>query len=153
MKNKSRLAAVALGIFALSLGPAFAASWKETSDKGLAIYTLGSPSSGQIKLVCDPDGVWADGPSSSGSQFYMLASVNNHPVTADSIEIKTESGTGGTLKSPGGAAALASLNKPVWNKLIKALSGASSITVKSGSQQFSINTSNKTALRCLTGNS
>ncbi|WP_273795245.1 hypothetical protein, partial [Brucella intermedia] len=49
-----------------------AATWKETNDKGLAVYRVGNGSTGQITLVCDPDNLWATDSNKESSKFYMF---------------------------------------------------------------------------------
>ncbi|WP_079211228.1 hypothetical protein [Brucella pituitosa] len=136
-----------LGVLALTTTQGFAASWSDSSNKGLALYENGKASSGQLKLVCDPENLWADNTSLQSPQFYLMVTINNQPITNDTIAVQTDHGYSGTFRAEGGSV-LAMSNKRGWNKLIAALSAPCRVMVKAGKRQFTLNVTNPADLRC-----
>lgn len=147
MKTYLKALTISLGILALSTIHGFAASWSASSNKGMAIYEIGKASTAELKLFCDPDNLWADDNTPHSQRFYLMASLNNHTTIYKTISLMTDRGFSGSFDFSDGTA-WAYRNKPEWNKMIKALSGPRHVTVQAGKEQFTLDITEKTALRC-----
>lgn len=141
-----KLALSSAALFSLIAGPCFAASWHETNDKGLFVYSIGNPSSGQIKLVCDPENLWAAEDAKTSPQFYMLSTLHNQPVRGERISIVVDSHET-VFASPGGAVSVSN-DKEAWNKLVDTISAKGSFSVKSGNDTFSLTVDRALESRC-----
>lgn len=147
MKIDLKTLAFSLGILALIPTQGFAASWLGSSDKGLALYEIGKASTGQLKLVCDPQNLGADDTTPQSPQFYLLVTINNQPLSNHAFAVQTDHGYSDTFRAEGGSV-LAVSNKRGWNKMIAALSVPSRVMVKAGKRQFTLNITNPADLRC-----
>lgn len=121
-----------------------AATWKETNDKGLAVYRVGNSSTGQITLVCDPDNLWAMDSNKESSKFYLFTTLHNEQLAGPTITLKANDYNaafpyeGGAIVADGG-----------WNKLIEALSKPGPVTIAVGTKKFSLTFDKPLAFKCI----
>lgn len=141
-----KLALSSAAFFSLVAAPCFAADWQATNDKGLSVYSIGNPASGQIKLVCDPENLWAAEGVKTSPQFYMLSTLHNQAVKGERTSIVVD-GRELVFASPGGSVSVSG-GKEEWNKLVDAISAQGSFSVKSGNDTFSLTVDRALESRC-----
>ena len=110
-----------LAAVVMASGPASAAEWKSSEDKGLKLYSL-VEGANRLDLVCDPEGLWEP------AEFHLFFSPSGSVLTGASLTV-TKDDESVTL--PVVAGAVVGRQPDLWNKLIGMISEPGTVTFES----------------------
>ncbi len=117
-----------LAAVAMACGPAAAAEWKSSEDKGLRLYSL-IDGSARLDLVCDPEGLWEP------AEFHLSVIPSGAVLTGSSLTA-TKGDESVTL--PVASGAVLGRDAEAWNKLIGMISEPGTVTFESDATSVSI---------------
>ena len=117
-----------LAAVALACGPAAAADWKSSEDKGLKLYRL-VDGANRLDLVCDPEGLWEP------PEFHLFLSPSGSILNGASLTATKDEES---VTLPLVAGAVVSRQPDLWNKLIGMISEPGTVTFISDATSVAI---------------